>query len=90
MVEQVLATGVHGIMLPHATTPAVRALVEAIRYPTASRDRSKRGAHGAAAASNLGHHAAEYVRAADLWPLNPEGELLLGVKIEDNTPCRIL
>jgi 4-hydroxy-2-oxoheptanedioate aldolase len=26
---------------------------------------------------------AEYVRLADPWPLNPEGELLLGVKIED-------
>lgn len=25
----------------------------------------------------------EYVRRADPWPLNPEGELLLGVKLED-------
>src|ERR1700690_2506236 len=34
MVEQVLATGVHGILLCHATTAgAVRALVEAVRYP---------------------------------------------------------
>ncbi len=26
---------------------------------------------------------AEYVRAADLWPLNPHGELMFGLKIED-------
>ena len=25
----------------------------------------------------------EYVRKADPWPLNPEGELFLGLKIED-------
>ena len=25
----------------------------------------------------------EYLKKADVWPLNPDGELLLGVKIED-------
>ena len=25
----------------------------------------------------------EYLRRADPWPLNPDGELLLGLKIED-------
>src|SRR6478752_7962171 len=34
MFNQVLATGVHGIMLTHADTPgAVRAFVEAVRFP---------------------------------------------------------
>jgi 4-hydroxy-2-oxoheptanedioate aldolase len=86
MVEQVLATGVHGIMLAHATTPgAVRALVEAIRYPNReSGPEGKRGAHGASTAAKIwGVTPQEYQRKADLWPLNPEGELLLGVKIED-------
>ena len=86
MVEQVLATGVHGIMLPHATTAgAVRALVEAIRYPNrTSGPEGKRGVHGASTAARIwGVSTEEYTRRADLWPLNPEGELLLGVKIED-------
>ena len=26
---------------------------------------------------------ADYLRTADVWPLNPEGEILLGLKIED-------
>ena len=34
MFQQVLATGVHGIMLTHADTPgAMRAMVEAVRPP---------------------------------------------------------
>ncbi|MDA0207578.1 MAG: aldolase/citrate lyase family protein [Acidobacteria bacterium] len=86
MVEQVLATGVHGIMLAHATTPgAVRALVEAIRYPNRENGpEGMRGVHGASMAAQIwGISPAEYQRKADLWPLNPEGELMLGVKIED-------
>ncbi len=86
MVEQVLATGVHGIMLAHATTPgAVRALVEAIRYPNRENGpEGHRGVHGASMAAQIwGVSPQEYQRKADLWPLNPEGELMLGVKIED-------
>jgi 4-hydroxy-2-oxoheptanedioate aldolase len=92
MFEQVLATGVHGILLCHATTGgAVRAFVEAVRYPNreqgvgkAGLQEGRRGAHGAATASTIwGISAEQYLRKADTWPLNPEGELLLGVKIED-------
>jgi 4-hydroxy-2-oxoheptanedioate aldolase len=86
MVEQVLATGVHGIMLAHATTPgAVRALVEIMRYPNRTNGpEGMRGVHGASIAAKIwGISPAEYQRKADLWPLNPEGELMLGVKIED-------
>jgi 4-hydroxy-2-oxoheptanedioate aldolase len=82
----VLATGVHGIMLAHATTPeAVRALVELIRYPNRENGpEGMRGVHGASMAAKIwGLTPAEYQRKADLWPLNPEGELMLGVKIED-------
>lgn len=92
MFEQVLATGVHGILLVHADTPgAVRAFVEAVRYPNreqgvgqAGLKEGTRGAHGAAMAAKIwGVSQAEYMQKADPWPLNPNGELLLGVKIED-------
>jgi 4-hydroxy-2-oxoheptanedioate aldolase len=92
MVEQVLATGVHGILLCHATTAgAVRALVEAVRYPNREQGvgqqglkEGRRGAHGAPMAAKIwGVSQEEYMRKADVWPLNPNGELLLGVKIED-------
>jgi 4-hydroxy-2-oxoheptanedioate aldolase len=92
MVEQVLATGVHGILLCHATTAgAVRALVEAVRYPNRMQgvgqqglQEGRRGEHGAATASKIwGVTREEYEQKADTWPLNPDGEILLGVKIED-------
>jgi 4-hydroxy-2-oxoheptanedioate aldolase len=92
MFEQVLATGVHGILLCHATTAgAVRALVEAVRYPNREQGvgqqglkEGRRGAHGAAMAAKIwGVSPLEYMQKADVWPLNPNGELLLGVKIED-------
>jgi 4-hydroxy-2-oxoheptanedioate aldolase len=82
MFQQVLATGVHGILLCHADGPgAVRAFVEAVRFPSHG---GRRGVHGNPAAAQIwGISAEEYARKADVWPLNPEGELLLGVKIED-------
>jgi 4-hydroxy-2-oxoheptanedioate aldolase len=92
MFEQVLATGVHGILLCHATTAgAVRAMVEAVRYPNREQgvgheglQEGRRGAHGAAMAAKIwGVSPQEYMQKADVWPLNPNGELLLGVKIED-------
>lgn len=91
MVKQVLATGVHGILLCHAETPgAVRAFVEAARYPFQTLGvgdglgvgRRGNGGQGVAAAI-WGISIEEYLRRADPWPLNPEGELLLGLKIEN-------
>jgi 4-hydroxy-2-oxoheptanedioate aldolase len=92
MFEQVLATGVHGILLCHATTAgAVRAMVEAVRYPNREQgvgqqglQEGRRGAHGAPTAAQIwGVSQAEYLEKADVWPLNPRGEIMLGVKIED-------
>jgi 4-hydroxy-2-oxoheptanedioate aldolase len=92
MVEQVLGTGVHGILLCHATTAgAVRALVEAVRYPNRMQgvgqnglQEGRRGAHGGSTAAKIwGISTEEYVQKADVWPLDPKGELILGVKIED-------
>jgi 4-hydroxy-2-oxoheptanedioate aldolase len=44
----------------------------------------RRGVHGNATAAEIwGVSQDEYVKRADVWPLNPEGELLLGLKLED-------
>ena len=91
MFQQVLATGVHGIMLTHADTPgAIRAFVEAVRFPIhhegvgPNLSEGRRGAHGSPTAAQIwGISAQEYEDKADVWPLNPNGEILLGVKEED-------
>jgi 4-hydroxy-2-oxoheptanedioate aldolase len=90
VVQQVLAAGVHGILLCHARSPeAVRVMVEAARYPFAEKvpgiGQGLRGSGSQAYASEIwGIPANEYLRRADAWPLNRGGELLLGVKIEDS------
>jgi len=91
MFQQVLATGVHGIMLCHADDPgAVAAFVEAIRFPNHMQgvghgiNEGRRGAHGTPNAAQIwGISQDQYVEKADPWPLNPDGELLLGIKLED-------
>jgi 4-hydroxy-2-oxoheptanedioate aldolase len=91
MFHQVLATGVHGILLCHADTPgAVRAFVEAVRLPIHKQgvgkglSEGRRGAHGSPTAAQIwGISAEEYNQKADVWPLNPNGELVLGLKLED-------
>jgi 4-hydroxy-2-oxoheptanedioate aldolase len=92
MFSQVLATGVHGVLLTHADTPgAVRAFVEACRLPIHKQgigiselQEGRRGAHGAPTAAPIwGISPDEYYQKADTWPLNPNGELLLGLKLED-------
>jgi 4-hydroxy-2-oxoheptanedioate aldolase len=90
MFRQVLATGVHGILLCHAETPdAARAFVESCRFAlhTVGQDglgEGRRGAGGQGSASKIWSiDPVEYIRRAEPWPLNPEGELLLGLKIEN-------
>lgn len=90
VVQQVLAAGVHGILLCHARAPeAARIMVEAARYPFAPKvaglDQGLRGSGSQSFAAQIwGIPGTEYLRKADPWPLNKEGELLLGVKIEDS------
>lgn len=89
--RQILARGVHGILLCHAETPgAVRAFVESCRYPFQTPgvgqglDVGRRGAAGEGSAAPIwGISNAEYLEKADVWPLNPEGEIMLGLKIEN-------
>jgi 4-hydroxy-2-oxoheptanedioate aldolase len=47
-------------------------------------DEGRRGAHGTAHAAEIwGIPPKEYAQRADVWPLNPNGEIMLGLKIED-------
>ena len=90
VVHQVLAAGVHGILLCHTRVPeAARLLVEAVRYPFAPKvagvAQGLRGSGSQSFAAQIwGVQGNDYLRKADAWPLNKEGELLLGVKIEDS------
>lgn len=88
--RQILARGVHGILLCQAeTADAVRAFVESCRYPRASQgvgfglERGTRGVGSEPSAAPIwGVDNAEYIRRCDPWPLNPAGELMLGIKVE--------
>ena len=91
IVKQVLACGVHGLLLVHAESPdAVRAFVECARYPFNTAGvgeglgEGRRGSGGQQHAAEVwGVPVREYLDRADPWPLNPRGELLLGLKIEN-------
>ena len=90
-IKQLLATGVHGLLLCHARDPAaVRAFVEISRFPFKTigvgpdLGDGLRGAGGQRSAAAIwGLSDREYLERADVWPLDPNGELMLGLKIED-------
>jgi 4-hydroxy-2-oxoheptanedioate aldolase len=94
VIEQILTAGVHGLMLCHArNADAVRAFVAATRYPF-DRQHLKgadkglpeglRGSGGQGPAARIwGISATEYLERADPWPMNPNGELILSLKMED-------
>ena len=91
MMKQVLARGIHGILLCHVESAgAVKAFVESCRYPFQSiglgdvLGDGRRGGGGQRTAAEIwGLDPVEYMKVADPWPLNPNGELLLGLKIEN-------
>lgn len=91
MIKQALATGVHGLMLCHVQCPAaVRAFVETARYAFQEIGVGERlgpGRRGSGgqdhAAEKWGLPVSDYLDRADVWPLNPAGELMLGLKLED-------
>jgi len=89
MVEQVLGSGVHGVLLAHARDADVaEILVQSARYPhtpySEGLPEGLRGNGGQGFAARIwGVSNQEYQRLAEPWPLNPEGEILIGLKIED-------
>jgi len=87
--RQLLARGVHGILLCQAeSADAVREFVRACRFPhhKVGTDKLGTGSRGRGseptAAAVWGIDQQEYFVRCEPWPLNSEGELLLGVKIE--------
>ena len=87
--RQILARGVHGILLCQAENEdAVREFVRACRFPhhKIGVDRLGIGSRGRGseptAAPIWGIDQSEYFERCEPWPLSPKGELLLGVKIE--------
>jgi len=90
MIQQALAQGVHGLHLVRARDPeAVQKYIQNARYPIHKQgiDKIGEGLRGFGShifASKIwGISKEEYLKKADVWPLNPEGELMLGIKIED-------
>ena len=89
MIQQALAQGIHGLLLCNAeSAEAARLMVEAARYPfdpaVPGLGIGTRGNGSQGQASPLwGMTSDEYFKSADVWPINPNGEILLGVKIEN-------
>ena len=87
--KQVLNTGAYGLMFPtiESRAEALQA-VKASRYPqkTGSQDMEPAGIRGFEPFHPgmwyWGLNRAEYFRLADVWPLDPDGEILVVVQIE--------
>ncbi|HEX5326238.1 MAG TPA: aldolase/citrate lyase family protein [Acetobacteraceae bacterium] len=87
--KQVLDIGVYGVVWPHVSTiEDARNAVAACRYPRPPEARyhepaGQRGDAPTAAARYWGLTAQEYYRRADVWPLNPAGEILVIIMCEE-------
>ena len=87
--KQVLDSGVYGILWPHISTveEAYNAVASCryARLESAPRfePRGQRGDAPAAAARYWGLTAQEYYDRADVWPLDPKGEILVAIMCED-------
>ena len=86
--KQVLDRGVYGVITPHvATVEQAHNAVASCRYARPKNaplyePRGVRGDGPANAARYWGLTQAEYYAKADVWPLAPHGEILVGLMIE--------
>lgn len=89
MAKQVLDIGAYGIVWPHISTVAeAYNAVSACRYPRPSSDpllepAGQRGDGPVTAARYWGLTQQEYYARADVWPLNPNGEILVVIMCEE-------
>ena len=89
VIKQTLDTGVFGLVLPHLNTvEEARTAVVAARYPQVPgvpdfEPQGQRGWWTRLAARYWGLTAQEYYDVADLWPLDPDGEILLMAIVEE-------
>jgi 4-hydroxy-2-oxoheptanedioate aldolase len=87
--KQALDLGCYGIVWPHVSTvEEAHNAVAACRYPRLPgkpiyEPQGLRGDGPAAAARYWGVTQPDYYRRADVWPLAPEGEILVVLQIED-------
>jgi 4-hydroxy-2-oxoheptanedioate aldolase len=87
--KQVLDQGVYGIVWPHVSTvQEAMNCVSACRYArpeSAPRylPKGQRGDAPTVAARYWGLSQQEYYERADVWPLDPKGEILVGIMCED-------
>jgi 4-hydroxy-2-oxoheptanedioate aldolase len=88
-IKQVLDIGAHGVVVPHVRTAeeALR-IVQSCRYyrPATSSHREPEGNRGfspAICSYIWGVTLDEYYERADVWPLNPQGDILVIIMIED-------
>jgi 4-hydroxy-2-oxoheptanedioate aldolase len=88
--------GFYGVIWPHiSTVEEARNAVASCRYPRPQHapypePAGKRGDGPRAAAAYWGLSQQEYYERADVWPLNPKGEILVGIICEDVTGVRNL
>lgn len=89
LAKQALDLGAYGIVWPHiSTVEQAYNAVAACRYPRLktvnhSEPAGIRGDAPVAAARYWGLTQQEYYRKADVWPLNPQGEIIVVLMIED-------
>lgn len=87
--KQVLDSGVYGVIWPHVSTVEdAHNAVAACRYPRPTtaphyEPAGQRGDAPAAAARYWGLSQQEYYARADVWPLAPDGELLVVIMCEE-------
>jgi 4-hydroxy-2-oxoheptanedioate aldolase len=88
VIKQSLDTGVYGLIIPHLdTVEQAQAAVVACRYPQASgvpdfEPAGQRGWAPLGAPRYWGLTARDYTAGADLWPLDPQGELFFMPLVE--------
>ena len=88
IIKQVLDLGPLGIVVPHVDTAEdARAMVRASRFPQLKdapdyEPQGRRGVGYGWAARQWGLSGGDYAKCADVWPLDPQGELVLWVMIE--------
>ena len=91
VIKQALDTGVYGLILPHLdTVEGAMSAVRAARYPQVPgvadfEPRGERGWWQRIAPRYWGLSATEYYDAADIWPIDPDGNLLLMGIVEEPT-----
>lgn len=96
MAKQVLDLGVYGVVWPHVSTvDEARNAVSACRYPRPEgaerfHPAGQRGDSPRTAARYWGLSNSEYYARADVWPLDPKGEILVAIMCEEKRAIKNL